>query len=163
YDAPGTLDGRTVCVACVEDPSGGFSAIYTNGVLEQSKIGILPALSGVSSAYSFLGRSLFSADAWLNATIDEFRIYDGCLGPADLAADYAAGPDLQALSINLSVTGSASNVTLSWPSYALGFGLESATNTGPAAVWNPVIGSPVVSNGQWQVTLTPPLVTTYYH
>jgi hypothetical protein len=163
YDAPGTLDGQTICVACIEDPSGGYSAIYTNGVLEQSKIGILPALSGVSSAFSFLGRSLFSADAWLNGRIDEFRIYDGRLGPADLAADYAAGPDSQALPVNLSVIGSAAGVTLSWPSYALGFSLESTGSPGPDAVWSPVVATPVVSNGQWQVTLPPPAGTTYYH
>jgi hypothetical protein len=157
------LDGQTICVACIEDPAGGYSAIYTNGVLEQSKIGILPALSGVSPAFSFLGRSLFSADAWLNGMIDEFRIYDGRLGPADLAADYAAGPDLQALPVNLSVIGSASGVTLSWPSYALGFSLESTGSPGPGAVWSPVVATPVVSNGQWQVTLSPPAGTTYYH
>src|ERR1017187_1281565 len=91
-DIPGTLDNRSLFVACIIDPANGYNAIYTNGVLEEAATATLPALGGVNASWSFIGRSLFSADPWLNATIDEFRIYDGRLTPEQITTDYRFGP-----------------------------------------------------------------------
>ncbi|HWY29889.1 MAG TPA: LamG-like jellyroll fold domain-containing protein, partial [Candidatus Acidoferrum sp.] len=77
FVTPGILDNNAVHVVCILDPTNNYCAVYTNGVLQSSLTTTLPPLNGVSSAWSFIGRSLFSADAWLNATVDELRIYDG--------------------------------------------------------------------------------------
>jgi arabinan endo-1,5-alpha-L-arabinosidase len=152
-DTPGTLDGRTVHVVCIVDPSSNYSATYTNGVLESEMIGAVPPLSGVNSSLSFIGRSLFTADAWLNASIDEFRIYHGRLTPEEIAADYVAGPDALALPMELSFAGSDSGLTLSWPSYGVGFVAETSTNLGTGASWSPAFPAAALSNDVWTVTL----------
>jgi hypothetical protein len=161
-DIPGTLDNRTVHITCIEDPANGYSAIYTNGVLERAATNSLPALSGVSSAWSFVGRSLFSADAWLNATIDELRIYDGRLTPQEIAFDYQNSPDALALRVNLAVSQSGSALTLSWPSYAVGFVLESSPVLGSSSAWSPIAIAPVLSADAWSVTLTSAPQTAFY-
>src|SRR4029077_20844266 len=74
-NVPGTFDGQTVHVVGIVDPAVNFTAIYTNGVFDSQRIGNTPPLNGISTSLSYIGRSLFTADAWLNATIDEFRVY----------------------------------------------------------------------------------------
>ena len=150
FDVPGTLDNQAVFVACIVDPAANYGAVYTNGVLEQSFTATWPTLGSVSTAWSFIGRSLWSADAWLNASIDEFRIYDGRLTPNEIATDFEYGPDALALPISLTDSNDTQNLRLSWPSYAVGFTAESATNmatpwqAGPAAN---------LSNDQWSLIL----------
>ena len=91
---PGTLDNQTnLHVACVLDPASGFMGIYTNGVLAGSRQD-LTSLASVDTNLFFLGRSLFASDAPLNGSIDEFRIYDGALNAAQVAASWALGPDI---------------------------------------------------------------------
>ena len=85
--ATGTLAGRYLHVACVVDPPNQFMAIYTNGVLE-TNVSISTALDNVIDEKCWVGRSLFTADAWLNASIDELRIYGGALSPYGVYADY---------------------------------------------------------------------------
>ncbi|HTY85882.1 MAG TPA: LamG-like jellyroll fold domain-containing protein [Candidatus Acidoferrum sp.] len=150
-DISGTLDNRTVHVACIVDPTNNYAAVYTNGVLEGTLTGSWPAFSSVSTAWSFVGRSLFSADAWLNATIDELRLYDGRLTPAEIAADYAAGPDALYQRVSLTMTKTAGGHAFSWPSAAAGFTLLSSAALGNDAAWSPASGAPVMSNGwYWQ-------------
>lgn len=43
---------------------------------------------------NWVGRSQFSADAFLNARIHEFRIYDEALSPHQISINYAIGPDV---------------------------------------------------------------------
>jgi hypothetical protein len=152
-DIAGTLDNRTVFVACIVDPASNFAAVYTNGVLEQAMNASWPALRSVSTAWSFIGRSLFSGDAWLNATIDEFRIYDGRLTPEEIATDYKFGPDALALPVSLTPSNNSSNVTLSWPSYAVGFVAESNTNLDDSS-WLTVTSPAVLQNDSWSLTLS---------
>jgi len=153
-DVPGTLDGQSsLHIVCIVDPANGYTAIYTNGVLESEVNGTLPALSSVSSATSYIGRSLFSADAWLNANIDEFRIYHGRLTPAEIAADAANSPDALAMPLSLAASDSSSGLALTWPSYTVGYGLESSPSLGADAVWSPVAGTPAILNGSLQMTL----------
>jgi Glycosyl hydrolases family 43/Concanavalin A-like lectin/glucanases superfamily len=145
----GTLDNRTLHVACIVDPAGDYGAIYTNGVLESSGTVAWPALSTVGTEWSFLGRSLFTGEPYLNASIDELRIYDGRLTPQQIAADYQFGPDALALPVSLTQSYTASSVHLSWPSFA-GFALE--TTPAPNTIWT-VAGAPALSNDSWQITI----------
>lgn len=93
-NASRSFSNLTTHLALVVDPAGGYAASYVNGVLQNQFTGTVPALSSVGGGRAFLGRSLFAADAWLNATIDEFRIHDGRLTPQEIAASSAAGPGL---------------------------------------------------------------------
>lgn len=150
-EIPGTLDNRTLHVACTVDPSFGYAAIYTNGVLERAQLGTMQPFSAISSAWSFLGRSLFSADAWLNATIDELRIYDGRLNPEEIATNFKFGPDALALPVTLIATNTASETVLSWPSWAVGFASESAVSPTNGA-WSPTAPAQLAED-RWSVTV----------
>jgi hypothetical protein len=150
FDISGTLDSRTVHVVCIIDPTNNYAAVYTNAVLESSVTNSWPAFNSVSTAWSFLGRSLFSADGWLNATIDEFRIYDGRLTPQEIAADYRFGPDALALPVTLLQSNSASGLTFSWPSWAAGFVLETTPALGTS--WTTANPSPTLVSDQWWLT-----------
>lgn len=149
---PGTFDNLALLVDCIIDSVNGYDAIYTNGVLLTAVTNAPPPLTGVSPAWSFIGRSLFGTDAWLNATIDEFRIYDGRLTPADVTANVQSGPDALAVPISLNLS-AASNITLTWPSYGIGFTAETSPALGTNAAWSPIGISPALNSNQWQLTL----------
>ena len=151
-DLPGTLDNLTVFVACIVDPATGYNAIYTNGILEKAVTNTVPALTGVNNSWSFIGRSLFSADAYLNATIDELRIYDGRLSPQEIAADFQFGPDALALPVSLVSSNDPVNLYFSWPAYAVGFGLETVPALDGTA-WTTMAASPALNNDFWQATI----------
>jgi arabinan endo-1,5-alpha-L-arabinosidase len=157
----GTLDNQNVLLTCVVDPANNYAAIYTNAVLEGTYANPWPALDSVSAAYSFIGRSLFSADAWLSGTIDELRLYDGRLTPSQITADYLAGPAALASSPLLSVTPSGSNFVFAWPSTALGFVLQTTTNL-VAGPWINLPQSAVLQSNQWQFALPPTNAASYY-
>jgi hypothetical protein len=130
----GTLDNRGVHVACICDPANNYMAVYTNGVLEAQLTASMPPVSGgVANAWSFIGRSLWSADAYLNATIDELRLYDGRLTPQQIADNYIAGPNLLRGAIvpngpaYLTNSISGHTLSLSWPA-GQGWRLQMETN-----------------------------------
>lgn len=147
-----TLDNRTVHVVCILDPAGKYAAVYTNGVLEKSLTGTTwPALTSVGNAWSFIGRSLFSTDAYLNATIDELRLYDGRLTPEEIAADFKSGPDALALPVSITQSNSPANLALSWPAWAVGFAAQGSTNlTG----WTTNGLAPVLANDRWSLVIS---------
>jgi Glycosyl hydrolases family 43/Concanavalin A-like lectin/glucanases superfamily len=147
--APGALDNQTVFVACIVDPANNNMAIYTNGVLESTEIIGMPQLTGVSSAWSFIGHSLFSADPYLNGAIDEFRIYDGRLTPQQIATDFQYGPDALALPVTLAHTNMPGGMALSWPSWAVGFAAESSANL---SNWTTNGLVPALANDLWSLT-----------
>jgi beta-xylosidase len=155
-DIAGNLDHQSLHVVCLVDPGTGYLGIYTNGVLRGEKFTPLPALSSVSTAWSFIGRSLYSADAWLNATIDEFRIYDGRLTPAEIAVNYKFGPDALALPVTLAQSNSPTTLALSWPSWAVGFNAES---TSDLVSWSPVPTLAGLTADRWSVSLPKTNVT----
>jgi hypothetical protein len=153
FDVAGTFDNRTLHVVCVVDPSSNFGAIYTNGVLEAAITNTWPALTSVSKAWSFIGRSLFSADPWLNATIDEFRIYDGRLTPEEIAANYLAGPDQLALPVTLAQSNSLTGLQLSWPAWGVGYVAESVSTLGDNSIWTPLSIFPTLGGDRWRLTV----------
>jgi len=161
FDPPGILDNRAVHVVCILDPTNNYCAIYTNGVLQSSLTTALPPLSGVSTAWSFIGRSLFSADAWLHASVDELRIYDGRLTPQEIALNDQYGPNALAMSVTLAQTNSVSGLNLSWPSWAVGFALQSATDL-TSSVWTTLAQAPSLSSNQWSLTVPITNAATFY-
>lgn len=161
FDLPGTLDNRTVHVVCIVDPANSYAVIYTNGVLEQSFTGAWPLFNSVSTAWSFIGRSLFSADAWLNATIDELRIYDGRLTPREITVNDRFGPNTLALPVTLVSSNSAASLALSWPSWAVGFAPQSANDLTSGA-WTTNGLSPALANDQWSLTIAKTNTAQFY-
>ena len=110
--ASGNFDGQTVHVAVVFDAPNKTMAIYTNGVLEAVNTNFTVNISSLNDKLSYIGRSLFGADPYLNASIDELRIFKGALssisikqsqdqGPNTLLADGPAKYTLQPVSISV--------------------------------------------------------------
>jgi arabinan endo-1,5-alpha-L-arabinosidase len=151
--APGTFDNQTLHVVCIVDPTNGYTALYTNGVLELAQTNALPALAGVNNAWSFIGHSLFSTDAWLNTSIDEFRIYDGRLTPHQIAVNDQFGPAALALPVNLAASNTSTGLSLSWPANAIGFALQSSPALGNGTAWTSAMQSSVLKNNLWQTTI----------
>jgi hypothetical protein len=156
------FDNQALQVDCIVDPVSGYNAIYTNGVLLSVVANPTPPLNGVSSAWSFIGRSLFGADAWLNGVLDEFRLYDGALTPDQITADFRFGPNALAVPVDLGLSMASSNIVLSWPSYAIGFTAQSSPALGANALWSPVSRPPTLSSNLWQVTVPRTNTTTFY-
>ena len=150
YAISGTFDNRAVHVVCIVDPPNNYAAVYTNGVLESTRAGSSPAFGAVSTAWAFIGRSLFSSDAYLNATIDELRLYDRRLTPAEINADYESGPDMLALPVAIAPTNLPASSGLSWPSWAVGFALQSSSNL---ITWTTNGFSPVLANDVWSFSI----------
>lgn len=90
---PGILDNRTIHVTCVIDPQNNFMAIYTNGVLEVATTNLNVSMASLNDELCWIGRSLFAADAYLNGSIDELRIYRGALSAASVLQSEHLGPD----------------------------------------------------------------------
>lgn len=152
FDIPGTLDNRTVHIVCVCDPANSYMAVYTNGVLEAQLASSLPALTGVANAWSFIGRSMFSSDAYLNGTIDELRLYDGRLTPQQIAADDIAGPNVigafrvSVYPTNIVFASDGTNLNLFWPADYLGWRLQVQTNSVNGTNWVDVPGASVTNS-----------------
>ncbi|HZI31027.1 MAG TPA: LamG-like jellyroll fold domain-containing protein, partial [Candidatus Binatia bacterium] len=89
----GTFDSRTVHVTCVVDPPNQKMSVYTNGVLDVVNTNLSVSLASLDDQLCWLGRSLFTADAWLNGSIDEFRIYNGAISPASIQQSQLLGPN----------------------------------------------------------------------
>lgn len=143
FDIGGVLDNQTVHLVCIYDPTNGYSAVYANGVKQSELSHTLPQSISICSAWSFLGRSLFSADSWLNASIDEFRIYDDRLTPQEITANLSAGPNvLPSLTPSLVLTNlSGNSVPITDPSTRLRVSaalFNSGTQSTPAVTWSQI-------------------------
>jgi len=105
------LDGQiNMYVACVVDPPDNIMSIYTNGVFETSAA-ISASLSSIIDDKCWIGRSLFVADSYINASIDEFRIYSGALSPASIAQSFSQGPDTPLNAGPVAITVQPTNTT----------------------------------------------------
>lgn len=81
-----------VHLAVVYDPEAPWTAVYVNGFLAASSSSIDIPFSSFNNTHSYLGRSGYLSDPYLNATLDEFRVYSGALSPLQVAMSAAAGP-----------------------------------------------------------------------
>lgn len=88
-----TLNNNTeYMIAAVVDGTNNLISYYINGNLYGSTALAPNTLAGVNDVANYLGRSQYG-DPGLIGSIDEFRIYDGVLSSADIARDFALGPN----------------------------------------------------------------------
>ena len=92
-DGAGVLDEGILHIVCVFDPINHRMAVYTNGILDTVNSGVSTPLANIDNFYSFVGRSLFAADAYLVASVDEFRVYNGALSSNSILQNFLIGPD----------------------------------------------------------------------
>ena len=152
-DVTGTLNNRSSHVVCIIDPDANYKAIYVNGVRVAYQTASMPAFSTIGKEWSFLGRSLFSADAYLNGDIDEFRIYDGRLSAAEISAHYLAGPDQVDLTTEMNWSSAGQSFTFEWPTFPAGYGIEYTTALNSNTVWQ-ALERPLPGNGIYQQTIS---------
>lgn len=81
------LGGGSYFIACVYSSSAGIMQVYTNGVLEAT-MSVSASLKNLKTTSAALGRSPWDADPYLDATIDEFRIWNGARTPKEIADSY---------------------------------------------------------------------------
>jgi hypothetical protein len=129
----------------------GTLEIYTNGVLEASDHNLLGRVDEVGNWFSWIGRSPYPPDPYVNANIDEFRIYRGRLAPDEILATDVLGPNqLPTTTATVTVSRSGNNVVLSWPVAAAGFSVLSRptiTNSN----WTVLTNAPTLVGNNWQV------------
>jgi hypothetical protein len=132
----GDLSFRTnLHLTAVFDSPAGLETWYTNGVLVSSNTAVTVQFTSVQSVSNFIGHSLYTADPYEDLYPLEFRIYNGALSPADVAASQLLGPSALSTSTVLTAALSGGNMVISWPLSATGFSLYSSTTLGPGAVW----------------------------
>jgi len=135
--------------------NGNTGILYLNGlpVGTNNAITLRPSSLG-NTVNNYLGRSQY-ADPYLDGLMDEFRIYNAGLSPAEIAATAALGPDQQ-LSTNSPPLGMAmtdTNLTMSWPLASPGFTLQWCTNLADGNWLNIPSPTPQIIGSQWQVVL----------
>jgi hypothetical protein len=142
-------------LTAVFNPPAGYLALYTNGVLAAINNAVTVPFSSVNNIYSYIGRSLYSADPYPDFSLDEFRIYGCALQTNEIAATQALGPGrlLSNASPLIGTSVSSGNLTLSWPLASAGFTLMSRTNL-VLGDWTAVTSpAPQIVGSQWQVTI----------
>jgi hypothetical protein len=85
--------GTLVHYALVFDGTNDSMSLYVDGVL-QNTTPITLELTALLDVNCYLGRSQFTQDPHFLGSIEEFRVYRGARSAAQLAASYAAGPDV---------------------------------------------------------------------
>jgi Glycosyl hydrolase catalytic core/Concanavalin A-like lectin/glucanases superfamily/Ricin-type beta-trefoil lectin domain-like len=91
--AGGSWSGlQNLHVVAIYNPPAHSLAVYTNGVLAGINTAETVSLASVNDVYSYLGRSLYTADPYAPLNVDEFRIYNGALSAQQVALDAASGP-----------------------------------------------------------------------
>jgi hypothetical protein len=137
------LDGyNNVMITVVYDPTTNTQLLYTNAVLMGSASLNAKILANVDDLKCWLGRSMYAGDSGLTGSIDEFRIYAGAFTAAQVAADYAAGPDKVVLpapiagGATLHASLSGGKLVISWS--PAGGHLESNAKLNNSAGWTTV-------------------------
>ena len=142
----------TSYVAVTYSPVRGITKFYLNGQLISSGKAVIP-LSTIIDTNNWLGRSQYFGDAYFGGRYNEFRIYKGLLSDADVAADYAAGPDAVGVDFVLHDYAASNSLTITWGPSATNLVLQFSPVLGAGAVWNPVPTTPVLQNGRYGVTV----------
>ena len=155
----------TSFVAVTYSPVRGIMKMYLNGIPIESGSAPL-GLCGIVDTNDWLGRSQFSQDPYFAGRYDEFRIYRGLLSDADVAADYAAGPNTVGVDFVLHDFPSSNSLAITWGTTATNWFLESSPVLGSGAIWTPVPTNgptaPVLQNGRYNVTVPISGDTSYF-
>jgi hypothetical protein len=80
-------------VTAVFNPARSQMALYVNGVLTAQSTSVTTPLSAINNLFSYIGRSFYSGDPYIDFNLDEFRIYNGAFTADDVAATQSLGPD----------------------------------------------------------------------
>jgi len=107
-------NGLTIHVTGVVDPTAGYIAIYTNGVLAGINHAETYPLSGVVDQINYLNRSLYTGDLYYDCAWDEFRVWNGALNPLQVAGSDASGQDTVSTD-----AGAVTSVQLQLPYYQM--------------------------------------------
>jgi len=145
---PPILDNQgKIHLVLIWDSIAGYMAVYTNGVLMGIDSTVTLPISAIVNAHSYLGKSSYTGDYCGVATIDEFRMYSGAIGTAQITADNASGPN--ALPVpKLSIATAGQNLVFSWPDYITGYSLQTSAKLGAGASWTPAaVSSYILTNG----------------
>ncbi len=105
-------------VTAVFDPSQGKLALYTNGTLAAQSTSVATPLSAINNMFSYIGRSFYSGDSYIDFNLNEFRIYNGAFTADDIAATQLLGPDQvitpTAAPSGVNASASGTSIQLSW-------------------------------------------------
>jgi len=85
--------GTLVHYALVFDGTNDSMSLYVDGTL-QGSTPITLELTALLDVNCYLGRSQFTQDPHFLGSLEEFRVYRGARSAAQLAASFAAGPDV---------------------------------------------------------------------
>jgi hypothetical protein len=143
-------ENQTLHVTCLF--GNGSMEYYTNGVIHGGNNSVDGRLSEVGTWFSWIGRSPYN-DPYVNASVDEFRIYRGRLAPDEILASDAIGPNaLLSTSATLSIAHSGANVVLRWPVAAAGFSVQARASLTTGS-WVTLTNAPTLNGSNWEVTL----------
>jgi len=79
-------------VTAVFNPPRGQMALYVNGVLQAQSNSVTTPLNAIKNLFSYIGRSFYSGDPYIDFNLDEFRIYKGAFSASDVATTQSLGP-----------------------------------------------------------------------
>jgi hypothetical protein len=133
--------------------SGNIARLYLNGVLVSTTTAprALSDMAGFD-VNNWLGKSQWPDPYWAGS-YNELRLHSGAMTPSQAAASFAAGPDGTAVvRPTITVTRTATTMTISWPASATGYNLETSTSLAPGSTWTAVPGAAPVG-GNMQVTV----------
>jgi hypothetical protein len=103
-------------ITVVLDPPTSTISIYRDGVLQIAEYDAPAPISSIATNYAFIGRSFFNADPYLPVSVDEFRIYNIPLTPAQVALVQQVGAN--STNIDLGTLNSLVVVATNYPAYA---------------------------------------------
>jgi len=146
--------GRQTHLAVSYDFIASSAILYVNGQRVATGPAPIP-LNAINDINVWLGRSNWP-DPYFNGLLDEFRVYNGVLSDAAVAANYAAGPDasLGGRPV-LRVNRSGNTLQLLWPVDAVDYHLEESGALESGANWSPVTNQSVIQG--YEQTLSLPI------
>ena len=142
-------------------------SIYVNGTLEATTTGLTGDVSTLYSASNtteggYIGKSVWGGDPYLNATVDDFRVYNTALTGAQIAAIAADAPVSPATATPVTVS-TAPGTAPTLPS-TVDVPMTDGTNQVLPVTWNSIDPSSYAASGTFTAagttSTTPSLTTT---
>ncbi len=145
--------GQPVHIVISYDFVAATSLLYINGQRAAAGLASIP-LSAITDINVWLGRSNWP-DPYFNGLFDEFRIYNGVLSDAAVAANYAAGPDasLGGRPV-LRVNRSGNTLQFLWPVDAAGYNLEESGTLESGTSWSPITNQTAIQGYQQTLSVS---------